>query len=324
MIDEPFPVLVTGAAGFAGRHLVNLLLQTTAWTVVGLTRQTLTSDVDRLDWRQVDLRDQQQVAAVVEAVRPRLIFHLAAALPPAADSELLTTNSLAAAYLCEAAATLKPSPAILLVGSDAQYGPQSSLPTAEDAPLRPLNVYGRSKVLQEAIGRRYAAMLGLRVVCVRPFNHIGPGQSDRFVVASLARQIALAEVGQGPAVIQLGRSDSGRDFTDVRDVVAAYLTCLLYGESGDVYNIGSGRIWRIGEVAALLAGLARVSITFATAAERVRDHEVMVTQCDASRLRRLTGWTPGIPMEQTLHDTLDDWRRRVSIPLDGISSGSLS
>ena len=180
--------------------------------------------------------------------------------------------------------------------------------------MRPVGAYGRSKVLQEHVAFQYRQLTGLDVVCVRPFNHIGPGQSDRFVVSSLARQIARAEAGLASATIQLGRTDTARDFTDVRDVVQAYLGCLRDGEAGTVYNIGSGRSYSIAEIAERLAATAAVPVSFTSVAARARPGDILRTQCDASRVSRCIGWAPRISIEHTLRDTLDYWREQVNSP----------
>jgi GDP-4-dehydro-6-deoxy-D-mannose reductase len=146
---------------------------------------------------------------------------------------------------------------------------------------------------------------------VRAFNHVGPGQSERFVVASIARQIACAEAGLGPRTVQVGRTDTARDFTDVRDVVRAYLLCALRGRPGTIYNVGSGQPRRIVDVAETLAAGTEARVVFDSVPGRVRPGDVLVTQCDASRIRRRTGWTPRIPLEQTLADTLAYWRAIV-------------
>jgi GDP-4-dehydro-6-deoxy-D-mannose reductase len=155
-------------------------------------------------------------------------------------------------------------------------------------------------------------MADLQVVCVRPFNHIGPGQSARFVVGSIARQIALIEAGAAAGPVQLGDLDSARDFTDVRDVVRAYVVCIAQCEPGSTYNVGTGVPRFIRDIVEMLVGAARVPVDVHSMPGRVRSHDVSVTQCDSSQLRRRTGWKPGILIEQTIIDTLDYWRDVVS------------
>ncbi len=304
--------LVTGAGGFAGRHLVDLLLAETAWTVAGISRSGTGISgpgASRFHDFQGDIANPEDIGKLLEQVRPDYVFHLAAATPPAAEFEFLRTSVLGTALLFDKMLELVPDAQVLVVGSDAQYGRQepSSLPTREDALLRPVNAYGRAKLLQERVATAYGAASELRVVCVRPFNHIGPGQSPRFVIASLSAQIARAEAGGSP-VVELGSEMDRRDFTDVRDVVRAYLQALIMGLAGGIYNIGSGVSHSIAEAAGILQELARTEVRFKPVADRVRRGELTETLCDASRLRSLTGWSPAIPFETSLRDTLDYFR----------------
>lgn len=308
--------LVTGAAGFAGRHLVDALLET-SWSIVGLTRRAPAgSQPEPCPFVVADLLEPAVLRPIVADVSPDYVFHLAAATPPASDEMTLAVNVGGTTALLDAIALERPGARVLVVGSDAQYGlpDRGDRPTPETAPMRPLGAYGRSKVLQESIALRYAAMTGLRVVCLRPFNLIGPGQSDRFVVGAIARQIALAEVGAASSTIEVGRLDVRRDFADVRDVVRAFVRAILLGPPGAVYNVGTGTSRSIREVAGMLASSAAIPVTLRTVPGRVRPVDVEVTQCDPSRLRAETGWAPTIPIEQTLADTLDHARAAVAGP----------
>jgi GDP-4-dehydro-6-deoxy-D-mannose reductase len=311
---RPAVALVTGAAGFAGRHLVDLLLHETGWQVVGFARTLTPQAHPRYQMRRGDIRAQDEIRQALAACRPDFVLHLAATTPPAPEALMYGVNVGGTANLLEAVHEAAPRARVLVVGSDAQYGrlPPRHVPTSEKAPMRPVGAYGRSKVLQERIALKYGRMASLDVVCVRPFNHIGPGQSDRFVVSSLAQQIARAEAGLGSQTIQLGRTDTARDFTDVRDVVRAYLGCVRDGEAGAVYNVGSGRSYQIGAIADLLAAAASVPVTFTSVAQRARPGDVLHTRCDASSVYRRVGWAPRIPIERTLRVTLDYWRGQVS------------
>ena len=262
---EPKQALITGVCGFAGHHLSALLLAETAWNVIGVDRRSgFSTQPERCRFVVADLTEPGKARRVLAEAQPDYVFHLAAATPPVPDDELMRANLVGAVLLLEAVATVCPKARVLVVGSDAEYGPQnaSHLPTNEGAPLRPVGVYGRSKVLQERIARTYGRMCGLSVICVRPFNYIGPGQSEHFVVPALARQIALAELGLGPSVVELGRTDTARDFTDARDVAHAFLLSVVRGRPGAVYNIGSGTPRGIENIAQRLAACARVPITF--------------------------------------------------------------
>jgi GDP-4-dehydro-6-deoxy-D-mannose reductase len=310
-LEQHRTVMVTGARGFVGRHLVEELLRTSVWRVLELVRRP--TDEGESDYRRrlvADITDAERVQSVLEQWQPDYVFHLAAATPPATCRDLFAVNVGGTSGLLDAVVTRCPNAAVLVVGSDAQYGrlDPAWLPTPESAPQRPIGAYGRSKLLQELIARRLGAITNTRIICVRPFNHIGPGQSERFVVPTIAKQIALAERGLGTSVIKFGDGDAMRDFTDVRDVVRAYVEVLLRGSAGAAYNVGSGVSRRIRDMAAMLAALATTPVTLRAARTRSARGEVLVTCCDASRLRRRTGWAPRARIEQTLADTLEYWR----------------
>jgi GDP-4-dehydro-6-deoxy-D-mannose reductase len=252
----------------------------------------------------------------VRRLRPARVFHLAA-LSSVADSwqdpgRTLSNNAGAQANLLAALIALDPMPRVLVVGSADEYGePRTSRPLDEDTPLRPITPYGVSKVAQDLLALQYHLSHGLPVVRVRPFNHIGPGQSSNFAVPSFALQIAAIEAGRRPARLRVGNLKPRRDFTDVRDVVRAYRLALAEGVPGEVYNIGAGRAVALSEVVERLLGMSRVAIRVEVDQRRVRAVEARASVCDAGRLRRRTGWRPLIPLDQSLADTLDYWRARM-------------
>jgi len=201
----------------------------------------------------------------------------------------------------------------LVVGSADEYGMvrPEELPIDEDTPLRPHNPYAVSKVVQDMLGYQYFASHGLHVVRVRPFNHIGPRQSPAFVTAAFAKQIAEAEAGRNPPIVKVGNLEAKRDFTDVRDMVAAYHLALSKGEPGEVYNIGSGIARSIEEVLDILLAESKIELTVQEDPARLRPSEVPMVACDARKFRACTGWEPHIPLEESLRDTLDYWREEV-------------
>ncbi|HEY8598355.1 MAG TPA: GDP-mannose 4,6-dehydratase, partial [Thermomicrobiales bacterium] len=171
-----------------------------------------------------------------------------------------------------------------------------------------------SKIAQDYLGLQYFLSYGLPVVRVRAFNHIGPGQSDRFAISAFARQIAEIEAGQRAPVVCVGNLEARRDFLDVRDVVRAYSLALTRGEPGAVYNIGSGTAVRIGEALELLLGLSTAAIAVETDPERLRPSDVPIVVADNTRLRTATGWSPEISFEVSLGGVLDWWRAEVGAP----------
>jgi GDP-4-dehydro-6-deoxy-D-mannose reductase len=301
---------VTGATGFLGRHLIDALL-TTSWTVVGVARRGPTPpDTDQCRFVVADVREPARIERILGEAAPDYVFHLAAATPPSPDSRILAVNLVGSTMLFELLVREAPDARVLVVGSDAQYGPLGSQhrPTPETAPMRPVGTYGRSKVLQEAVALRYATMAGLGVVCVRPFNIVGPGQSTQFVVGKMVHRIARAEAGLGPSTIETGRLDVARDFTDVRDMVRGFVQAIVGGTPGEVYNVGSGVATSISDVARMLASMATAPVVFRPIHRRFRALDVETTQCDASKLRAATGWGPVIPLEQSLADALQHAR----------------
>jgi GDP-4-dehydro-6-deoxy-D-mannose reductase len=264
---------------------------------------------------QVDLLEPDGVAALVSEVQPEWVFHLAALSSPAASWEdpagTIATNAGLEANLLRALVKLERMPRVLVVGSGDEYGQPGRRHRRldEDAPLRPLTPYGVSKVSQDLLALQYHLSHGLPAIRVRPFNHAGPRQSPQFVIASFAQQIARIELGTQPPVLNVGNLESRRDFTDVRDVARAYLLAMEKGKPGDVYNIGSGKAAKMRDVLRQLLKMTRAKITVEVDESRKRAAEAETYVCDARRFQRLTGWRAQIPLERTLRDTLEYWRR---------------
>jgi len=300
----PARVLVTGATGFAGRHLVEHCRAEGA-EVVGIGS------------RDADLTDPAEADRAVAEAAPEGVFHLAA-LASVGDSwrEPLTTlesNVTITFNVLDAVRRHAPSAGVLVASSSEIYGPvpPERQPIGEDEPARPQNPYAVSKAAADVLAGFFADAHGLHVIRARAFNHAGPGQDDRYVVASFARQIAAAEA-EGRDVVDLatGNLETKRDFTDVRDVVRAYWQLLDRAPTG-VYNVASGEAVASGDILSGLARLARLRVEQRTDPDRVRPSEVMEIRGSHERLRAGTGWRPEIPLEQTLADALDDWRARV-------------
>ena len=315
-------LLVTGAGGFVGGHLVELVRREAPDTSV----HGVVLPHGSLGWsssqgariHEADLDDPAAAAAVIEEVRPEGIVHLAGQssvhqswLDPGGT---LRTNVLGIVHLLDAARSAALRPAVLVVGSAEEYGPvaDAELPIREDAPLRPASPYAVSKVAQGVLALLYGPSGGMRIVLTRTFHHTGPGRGEAFAESSFARQIAEIEHGLRPPVIEVGNLDALRDFTDVRDVVRAYLLLLEKGEPGRAYNVCSGRGRHIREILDLLLAGSSAKVEVRVDQERLRPSDVPAQVGDPSRLRAATGWEPRIPLEQTLIDLLSDWRARVA------------
>jgi GDP-4-dehydro-6-deoxy-D-mannose reductase len=317
-------LLVTGAGGFVGGHLVELVRRERPGTSlhgVVLPHGSLAwSAAPGARLLEADLDDPAAAAAVIDEVRPEGIVHLAGQssvqqswLDPGGT---LRTNVLGIVHLLDAARRLGLRPAVLVVGSAEEYGPvaEDQLPIREQAPLRPASPYAVSKVAQGALALLYGPAGGMRIVLTRTFHHTGPGRGEAFAESSFARQIAEIEQGLREPVIEVGNLDAVRDFTDVRDVVRAYLLLLEKGEAGQAYNVCSGRGRRIREVLDALVASSSASVQLRLDPARLRPADVPAQVGDPSRLRAATGWEPRIPLEQSLRDLLSDWRARVAGP----------
>jgi GDP-4-dehydro-6-deoxy-D-mannose reductase len=303
-------VLVTGASGFAGSHLVQHL--SGAHDIVGWSRSAPRPEIAALArWQPVDLRDRDAVDAAIRELRPSAIVHCAG-LPQVAESWAdtaapLAANVLGTHRLLEAVRVNRVRCRIVIIGSAHVYAP-STVPITEDHPLGPASPYALSKLAQEQLALRTVAEDGLEVIVTRSFNHTGPRQAPSFMAPSMARQIAAIERGAREPIIRVGNLDTQRDLLDVRDVVRAYASLMRTGTPGTVYNVASGIGRQVRAVLAALIARASVPIRVEMDTERLRANDIPMLVGDATRLRAATGWAPQIPFEQTLDDLLDYWR----------------
>lgn len=315
-------VLITGVTGFVGSHLaeyVSDLGHEVAGTMRWRSQQQNLSDVrDRMQLYEADLRDSTATRKVMADFKPERIFHLAAQsfvhASWSAPAETLSTNVMCQVHLLEAMReTGLEETRVQIAGSSEEYGEvhEGELPIKETNPLRPLSPYAVSKVAQDLLAFQYFKSYGTWVVRTRAFNHEGPRRGEVFVTSSFAKQIALAEQGKAQPYLDVGNLEARRDFTDVRDVVHAYWLALEKCEAGEVYNIGSGKTWRIQDVAEKLIQMAHVPIEIRQDPSRMRPSDVPVLQADTTKFRSATGWEPQIPFETTLKDTLEYWRERA-------------
>ncbi len=307
------PVLVTGATGFAGGHLIECLAG--SHRLVGWGRSTQRPEIAPLvESQAVDLLDRERVRNAIATLRPATIFHLAGA-PQVAESwrdtaKPLAGNVLATSHLLDAIRRAELDCRVLVTGSAAVYAPSDS-PINEDGPLAPGNPYALSKLAQEQLAMRAFADEGLEIVMVRPFNHTGPRQPPAFVAPSMAKQIALIEKGDVEPVIRVGNLDARRDFSDVRDVVRAYVSLVARGTTGEIYNVGSGVGRTIQSLLDALKSRARVEVRVEIDPERLRPSETSALVADTTRLRERTGWLPKVAFDSMLDQLLDYWRSEV-------------
>ena len=314
-------VLVTGAHGFVGGHLLELLSAEHADVeAFALVRPRGGAPVPRpggATLLEADVDDAAAVNAALATARPDRIVHLAGQssvhhswIDPGAT---LRTNVMGVVHLMEAVRATGLRPRVLVVGSADEYGivDHPAVAVTEDTPLRPVSPYAVSKVAQGQLALEYAVAGGPEVLRTRTFPHTGPGRGEAFAESSFARQLVEVAAGRRPPVLSVGNLDAVRDFTDVRDVVRAYWALLERGASGEVYNVCSGQGTSIGDVLRSLLEIAGAQVDLQVDRERLRPSDLPSLVGDPRKLREATGWEPRVPLDRTLRDLLDDWRERV-------------
>jgi GDP-4-dehydro-6-deoxy-D-mannose reductase len=308
------PILVTGAAGFVGGHLVDRLLHQGS-TVVGWYRPgTDPSALARnIEWQSVELLDRDAVTHAVQEARPSVVYHLAGAAHVAQSwqqtVETYQANVIATHHLLSALALENPHPRVLVSCSGTIYRPQEH-PLSEDDPIGPTSPYATSKLAQELLSLRVSRETGLPVIVTRSFNHTGPGQDPSFVASGIARQIARIEAGLQEPRLTLGNLEPRRDLSDVRDVVRAYTALVDQGAAGTLYNVCSGRALSIRTLVDTFLARAKVSVAIAQDPALLRPNDPPFLVGDRTRLSKATGWVPEVPLETTVGDLLEHWRRK--------------
>lgn len=328
--------LITGIAGFAGSALAQWLLDEPDAEIHGVIHRhdwRIRAVRGQLHLRKGDLRNPSWVDEMIQDAQPDVLLHLAAWSDvggswsqPWVAYEL---NIHCQLNLLEAVRRFAPACRVLVVGSNEVYGRvrAEDLPVDEETPFRPNSPYGVSKIAQDMMGYQYWCNYGLSIVRVRSFNNIGPGQADDFVASAFARQIAEIEAGQREPVLRVGNLTAVRDFTDVRDVVAAYWLAAQKGEAGAVYNVGTGRGYSIQTILDMLLGMSDAPIRVEQDPSRLRPSDVPAMICDNRQLVAATGWQPRIELRDTLQDVLDAWRQDIygnRTTLAGVSDYSKS
>lgn len=319
-MSHPRRVLVTGANGFAGSHLLDLLAredaQVFAWrrTPAGSSPDTPAISGSDPRWMAVDLIDRARVTRAVAEVCPTEIYHCAGAPHVGGSwqrvSATLAANVLATHHLLRALRPLPHAWRLLIPGSAMVYRPRDAA-LDEGSPIGPTSPYGISKLAQERLGLKACIEDHLQVVITRSFNHVGPRQDPSFAASGFARQIALIEAGLAEPVLRVGNLDARRDLTDVRDTVRAYRLLMERGRPGAPYNVCSGRAHRIGDLLDSLLSRARASVRIAVDPSLFRPNDLPVLLGSPARLMEETGWRPEYSIEQTLSDLLAYWRARI-------------
>lgn len=311
----PGPPLVTGATGFAGSHLVDHLLEeeasVAAWAHLRRGEAHLAGD-GRVRWNSIDLLDRQAVARALADLRPSAIYHCAG-IAHVGESwsqpvRALRVNVLGTHHVLEGVRDAGLDCPVLVTGSALVYRPSMHL-LDEESPIGPSDPYGVSKLAQEMLAIRTTHA---PVLVVRPFNHAGPRQSPTYATSSFARQIAEIEAGRREPVLRVGNLDSRRDITDVRDTVRAYRLVVRRGTAGRPYNVCSGQAYCVRDLLGALMQAAKTSIRVEVDPDRLRPSDNPVIAGDRTRITTETGWEPHLPIDRTLEDLLDYWRRQTS------------
>lgn len=314
-------IFITGVLGFAGRSLALRLLEEGHEVAGGyLDARELRGlpPEGRIRLVPLDVRATAQVEAALADERPDQIYHMAAIVPirlslqkPALTMEV---NVVGTANLLEAIRKLGISPRIILPGSSEEYGQvlPHETPVTEQQLLRPTNPYGVSKAAQSLLGLMYFRQYGLQVVCARPFNMTGPGQTPDYACPAFARQIARIERGLDEPVVRVGNLSPKRDFSDIRDIMRAFCLLGLRGQAGEVYNTCNGQAYSMDDLLGRLLSMSTAKIEVRVDPARVRPVENEVLLGDNRKLIAVTAYKPQYTIDQTLRDVLDYWRAEAA------------
>jgi GDP-4-dehydro-6-deoxy-D-mannose reductase len=313
-------VLITGIAGFAGSFLAEEILKK-GEEVFGicLACESL-KNVERIRKNLAifhgDITDFDWLLKTVKKIKPDRIYHLAA-LSSVGESfsqplPMIENNVRGTLHLLEVIRKLNRPIRILVVGSSDMYGvvKPKETPIKEDRPLLPVSPYGVSKAAGDLLAYQYFKSYGVYAVRARSFNHTGPRQRTGFVIPDFASQIAKIEKGLIPPVLKTGNLSSRRDLSDVRDVVKAYVSLMEKGKAGEAYNICSQKTYSIERLLDVLCSFTKKRIRVEKDRKRNRPAEIPILLGSNVKIRKTTGWKPRIPIEKTLEDTLDYWRRK--------------
>lgn len=310
---------MTGAGGFAGRHLVDHLL--------AMGDEVIASDMQMpadatpktgVEHVVLDVTDEQATWELLGEWRPDVVYHLAGiahVMQAEQDAaRCLAVNRDGCRTMLSSCLDGFANVRVLFISTAEVYGrvEQHAMPVHEDHPLRPATTYALSKA-QAEMEVHVAVARGLHAVVARAFNHIGPGQSDDFVTAAFAHQIARIEAGQQEPVMHVGNLEAIRDFSDVRDTVAAYRLCMQHGQPGDVLNVTSGQAVSIQRILDSLIALSTVEVTVEQDPSRLRPVDVPVFHGSYERLRERCGHAPKHSLDETLQTVLDYWRASVEM-----------
>lgn len=309
--------LVIGAAGFVGGYLIKELKKSHDMEVFAtkLPNSQWESTLARV--YDLDIMEKDDIVDLLFEIRPDYIFHLAAQSSVGVawkrPGMTVDVNIKGSINVMDAIRELYYKPRILLIGSGEEYGhiEEGETPIRENNPLRPGNIYAATKVCQNMIGHIYSQAYDMELVLVRAFNHIGPGQAPLFVVSDFCKQVAEIEGNLREPVMKVGNLAARRDFTDVRDVVKAYVKLVQMGIPGETYNVGRGQAIAIKDLLQMIVERSTADIKVEIDPAKIRPVDVPVIEADTRKIYDLTGWKPEISLEQTISETLEYWRKQI-------------
>ena len=304
--------LITGVQGFVGRYLVEYLQAREVDAKIAGIDIAKESDM-KIEYHSLDLSDKGQTAQIIQSFKPDYIVHLASISSVGQSwqdpAQCFKNNTNIMLNILEAVRQQNLKTRILSIGSSEEYGDYEveQMPLSEDYKLEPQNPYAVAKLSQEMLGKVYTA-LGVDVVMTRSFNHIGPRQSNRFVVPSFIKQLVAISEGK-QTQMQVGNIDVSRDFTDVRDVVAAYYTILHKGKSGEVYNVCSGHAHKLSEIITTAENILGIKANIEVDRSRLRPNDTMLIFGNNQKIKEELGWKPQYSFEQTIKDIITYWQQ---------------
>lgn len=308
---------MTGMAGFVGSYLTELLLEKKE-KVVGLYWNSNLENIEHIKNKvqlfPCNVADFKQVYQVIKKIKPKEIYHLAAVSSVGKSfSEPVFTfkvNFGGTQNILEAVRKEDLKSKILIPNSADMYGKVSAkdLPIKETHPLNPISPYAISKTCADVLAEQYFKIYGIPVIRTRSFNHTGPRQALGFVIPDFASQVAKIDLNLQEPVLKVGDLRAKRDISDVRDIVSGYYLLMKRGKPGEVYNIGSGKIYSLKKVLEYLVSLSSRKIRVEIDKTRLRKIDIPVLQADITKIKKDTGWKTKTPLEKTLQDTYNFWR----------------
>ncbi len=308
--------LIIGAAGFVGSYLIDHIQKNCIWSIVVTKLPHEKIEKENIEICDLNILNPGEIDELLERVRPDYIFHLAAqssvALSWKNPGMTVDINIKGSLNVLDAIKKLDYKPRVLMIGSGEEYGhirPEET-PVNEDNVLRPGNIYAATKACQNMLSAIYHKAYQMDIMSVRAFNHIGPNQAPMFVVADFCKQVADIENGRQDPEIRVGNLKAKRDFTDVRDVVKAYVLLMEKGISGETYNVGSGHAVEIREILDMILNCSEKEIQVTVDPAKLRPVDVPIIEADIRKICRDTGWEREIGLEQTIRETLDYWRHQ--------------